>query len=177
MDRKNAGDSTFQLNEKGELNSIQVVLLHEMGRFNKLLKRMKTSLIDLGKAIKGLVVMSSELDAMFGAMLKNQVPGLWTKVAYPSLKPLSGWFKDLQERVIFFSSWLKDGMPPCFNLPAFFFQQGFMTGILQMHARLYGIPIDSLSFSYVIRKEENATEVTEAPVNGVYCEGFFLVGA
>ena len=79
MDRKDAGEGVFAVNEKGELNSIQIVLLHEMGRFNKLLKRMKTSLVDLGKAIKGLVVMSGELDAMFSSMLKNQVPALWEK--------------------------------------------------------------------------------------------------
>mgnify|MGYP001170437543 CR=1 FL=1 len=177
MDRKNAGEGVFSPNEKGELNSIQIVLMHEMGRFNRLLKRMKTSLQDLGKAIKGLVVMSSELDAMFGSMLKNQVPTLWSKVAYPSLKPLSGWMKDLLIRVEFFSGWLTRGQPMCFNLPAFFFQQGFMTGILQMHARRYGIPIDSLSFSYQIQRFENAAEVAGAPENGVYCDGFFLVGA
>jgi len=110
-------------------------------------------------------------------MLKNQVPGLWTKVAYPSLKPLSGWFKDLQERVTFFTSWLTTGQPACFNLPAFFFQQGFMTGILQMHARRYGLPIDTLSFSYKILELETAAEVGEAPVDGVFIEGFFIVGA
>ena len=96
-------------------------------------------------------IMSADLDAMFGSMLKNQVPALWSKVAYPSLKPLSGWFKDLDVRVRFFTGWLKEGQPACFNLPAFFFQQGFMTGILQMHARRYGIPIDTLSFSYAIK--------------------------
>ena len=74
MDRADAGEGVFMVNERGELNSLQIVLLHEMGRFNKLLGRMATSLKDLGKAIKGLVVMSSELDAMFGSLLKNQVP-------------------------------------------------------------------------------------------------------
>jgi len=177
MDRKDAGDNVFALNAKGELNSIQIVLLHEMGRFNKLLKRIKTSLKDLGNAIKGLVVMSSELDAMFGSMLKNQVPALWTKVAYPSLKPLSGWMKDLLERVTFFSGWLRNGQPACFNLPAFFFQQGFMTGILQLHAREHELAIDTLSFSYKILQAENASEITEPPTSGVYCDGFFLVGA
>jgi dynein heavy chain len=177
MDRKDAGEGVFAPNEKGELNSIQIVLLHEMGRFNKLLKQMKVSLQDLGNAIKGLVVMSSELDAMFGSMLKNQVPTLWSKVAYPSLKPLSGWIKDLLVRVDFFSSWLTQGQPACFNLPAFFFQQGFMTGILQMHARKYGIPIDSLNFSFKIQKAENATEIDAPPENGVYIEGFYIDGA
>jgi len=177
MDRASAGEGVFQVNEKGELNSLQIVLLHEMGRFNKLLKRVADSLRDLQKAIKGLVVMSADLDAMFGSMLKNQVPGLWTKVAYPSLKPLSGWFKDLQERVVFFTSWLTEGQPACFNLPAFFFQQGFMTGILQLHARRYGLPIDTLSFSYKILGFEDAGDVEAAPEDGVYIEGFFIVGA
>jgi dynein heavy chain len=148
-----------------------------MGRFNKLLKRVSSSLTDLGKAIKGLVVMSSELDAMFGSMLKNQVPAIWSKVAYPSLKPLSTWFKDLDMRVKFFGSWLREGQPNCFNLPAFFFQQGFMTGILQMHARRYGIPIDTLSFSYKIMQYETAADVDAAPEDGVLIEGFFIVGA
>ena len=121
--------------------------------------------------------MSSELDAMFGAMLKNQVPKMWTKVAYPSLKPLSGWFKDLGERVTFFTSWLKEGQPNCFNLPAFFFQQGFMTGMLQLHARRYQLPIDTLSYTYKIMKYEKAAEVPEPPKDGVYIEGFFIVGA
>ena len=177
MDRNNAGEGVFAVNEKGELNSIQIVLLHEMGRFNKLLGRMQTSLKDLGKAIKGLVVMSLELDEMFSSLLKNQVPTLWSKVAYPSLKPLSGWFKDLAVRVTFFNGWLTQGQPPCFNLPAFFFQQGFMTGILQLHARKYLIPIDSLQFSYQIMEYEDATEVNEGPEVGVYIEGFFLDGA
>mmetsp|Transcript_29511 Transcript_29511/g.76170 ORF Transcript_29511/g.76170 Transcript_29511/m.76170 type:complete len:212 (+) Transcript_29511:2-637(+) len=121
--------------------------------------------------------MSSELDAMFGSMLKNQVPALWSKVAYPSLKPLSGWFKDLEMRVDFFTSWLVNGAPPSYNLPAFFFQQGFMTGILQMHARRYGIPIDTLSFSYKILRFETAADVPEPPEDGVYIDGFFIVGA
>ena len=85
--------------------------------------------------------------------------------------------KDLLTRVEFFGGWLTKGQPACFNLPAFFFQQGFMTGILQLHARKYGLPIDTLQFSYVIQKPENVSEVAEAPEIGVYCDGFFLVGA
>ena len=60
-------------------------------------------------------------------------------------------------RVEFFGGWLTKGQPACFNLPAFFFQQGFMAGILQMHARKYGLPIDTLQFSYAIQKAENAS--------------------
>jgi len=172
-----AGEMTFQRNDKGDLNAIQIVLQQEMTRFNKLITRVATSLVDLGKAIKGLVVMSADLDAMFSAMLVNQVPGLWEKVSYPSLKPLSSYFKDLLERVAFMRSWLVSGQPATFALPAFFFPQGFMTGVLQMHARRYAIPIDTLNFRYEFRREETGADVVEAPVDGVLIDGFFLDGA
>ena len=177
LDRADAGEITFEVGESGELHSLQIVLLHEMGRFNRLLRVVSATLTDLGRAIKGLVVMSSELDAMFNRMLKNQVPKIWEKAAYPSLKPLSSWIKDLIERVNFFRHWLTVGQPTCFPLPAFFFQQGFMTGILQLHARRYAIPIDSLSFSYKILEFETSAEIEGQPADGVYIEGFYLDGA
>ena len=177
MELSEAGETTFARNEKGDLNAIQIVLQQEMVRFNKLLNRVASSLKDLGKAILGLVVMSGELDAMFSAMLVNQVPGLWTKVSYPSLKPLSSWIKDLLARVTFMRSWLTSGQPACFNLPAFFFPQGFMTGVLQMHARTYAIPIDTLAYCYTVRTEETSADIEAPPVDGVYIDGFFLDGA
>ncbi|KAJ1632319.1 dynein heavy chain domain-containing protein [Pavlovales sp. CCMP2436] len=177
LQEEEAGETTFTLNEKGELDSLQIVLLHEMTRFNKLLKRVSTTLVDLRKAIKGLVVMSGELDAMFGAMLINKVPGLWEKVSFLSLKPLGSWVKDLHGRVAFFRSWLKGGRPACFAMPAFFFPQGFMTGSLQLHARKYAIPIDTLNYSFAVQKEEAAEEIEVAPKDGVMISGFYMDGA
>jgi len=177
LDREEAGLTTFEPNEKGDLDSLQIVLLHEMSRFNKLLARVKQTLIDLRKAIKGLVVMSGELDSMFGSMLINKVPLLWEKVSFLSLKPLSSWVKDLQSRVAFFRTWLVQGRPVCFAMPAFFFPQGFMTGALQLHARKYAIPIDTLNFSFDVLLEETLEEVQEAPEDGVKISGFFMDGA
>ena len=73
--------------------------------------------------VQGLVAMSSSLEAMCSSLLNQQVPEGWGQMAYPSLKPLGPWLKDLQARLAFFSSWLKRGPPPCFWLAAFFFPQ------------------------------------------------------
>lgn len=88
------------------MDSLSTVILQEVARFNKLLTVMRASLEEIQKAIKGLVVMSSELDSMYISMLNIQVPENWSKVAYPSLKPLMSWFRDLIERVEFMESWL-----------------------------------------------------------------------
>ncbi len=53
----------------------------------------------------------------------GQVPKLWSRVAYPSLKPLASWFKDYHARVAFMRAWLEGGVPKCFWLPGFFFPQ------------------------------------------------------
>jgi hypothetical protein len=47
--------------------------IQECERFNKLLVRMKFTLDELQRAIKGLVVMSTELESMFNNFLSNQV--------------------------------------------------------------------------------------------------------
>ena len=35
-------------------------------------------------------------------------------------------------------------------MPGLFFPQGFLTGVLQVHARKYDLPIDELSFHFTI---------------------------
>ena len=51
-------------------------------RFNALLRIIKSSLIDLEKGIKGLVVMSSDLEETFNCIFDAKVPPLWGKVRY-----------------------------------------------------------------------------------------------
>lgn len=105
------------------------------------------------------------------------MPKNWDKVAYPSLKPLAAWYNDLQERVVFMDDWLKNGSPKSFWISGLFFPQGFLTGCLQTHSRLYKIPIDKLQFSFQIMEAENIEDIEETPEDGVYVHGFFMDGA
>lgn len=166
----------FKRNEQGLIPSFSTVLLQEMAKFNRLLKTMRQSLIDIDLAINGFIVMSDVLDSMYIKLQNNQVPKNWEDVAYPSLKPLSSWYKDLLQRIDFFSTWLYNGNPPSYWLSGMFFPQGFMTGVLQTHSRQYKIEIDKLSFSFQYLKEEGQEDIEEKPEDGVYIYGLFMEG-
>ena len=57
-----------------------------------------------------------------------------------------------------------------------FFPQGFMTGVLQTHARKHKVEINKLKFSFEVLTAETDEDIEEAPVDGVYIFGFFIDG-
>lgn len=65
------------------------VLVQEVQRVNSLLSVMRNSLTDLGKAVRGLALMSSDLDALGRALFDGKVPAMWLKRSFPSLKVCS----------------------------------------------------------------------------------------
>ncbi|XP_069845209.1 dynein axonemal heavy chain 6 isoform X1 [Dipodomys merriami] len=163
LQMEGAVESLFVKDPKGRLNSLTTVLGQEVDRFNNLLKLIHISLQTLDKAIAGLVVMSEEMEKVYNSFLNNQVPSLWSNTAYPSLKPLASWVKDLILRTAFLDLWLRRGQPKSFWISGFFFPQGFLTGTLQNHARKYNLPIDELSFKYhVIPAYRDQAAVIEA---------------
>jgi dynein heavy chain len=177
LDRKKAGPETFKITAAGVMDSLGTVLSQEIDRFDRLLVTMRRTLIELQKAIRGEVVMSQELDKMFTSLLNNQVPLVWARVAYPSLKPLASWVADLNLRIQFMQEWLVEGPPTSFWLPGFFFPQGFMTGVLQNHSRKYKIPIDTLQFAFEVLDVYERSEVEQPPQDGVFIDGLYLDGA
>jgi dynein heavy chain len=158
------------------LESMNTVLVQEAQRYNRLLHVMHVSLVALQRALKGLVVLSAELEAMGNAVFDQRVPASWTGAAYPSLKPLTPWFNDLLLRLNFLTNWVELGIPAAFWISGFFFPQGFLTAILQNYARKYRFPIDTVSFSFVMR-DEAYEDIKHKADDGCYIYGLFLEGA
>jgi len=156
--------------------SMNTVLVQEVIRYNKLLKVLHSSLNDMLKALKGLVVMSQALEDMSTSLFNNMVPGMWAGKAYPSLKPLASWVLDLVERMEFIQDWIDNGIPAIFWISGFFFPQAFLTGTLQNYARRKVVSIDTISFGFNVMRE-TADELTQGPEDGCYIRGLFVEGA
>uniref|UniRef100_G1R661 Dynein axonemal heavy chain 1 n=1 Tax=Nomascus leucogenys TaxID=61853 RepID=G1R661_NOMLE len=156
--------------------SMNTVLVQEVIRYNRLLQVITQTLQDLLKALRGLVVMSSQLELMAASLYNNTVPELWSAKAYPSLKPLSSWVMDLLQRLDFLQAWIQGGIPAVFWISGFFFPQAFLTGTLQNFARKFVISIDTISFDFKVMFEA-PSELTQRPQVGCYIHGLFLEGA
>ncbi|OHT01787.1 Dynein heavy chain family protein [Tritrichomonas foetus] len=172
---KNANPTLFE--EHGDRpNSLTVVLMQEVERYNKLISVIQGSLTAVSQAIRGEVVMSIDILEVYRSLLNKQVPKAWSEVAYPSVKPLASWFKDLLERIEFIQNWLRKGEPNVFWFPGFFFPQAFLTAVLQNHSRKYSVPIDKLRFEAKIM-DEDADALVHPAADGTYIHGLYFDGA
>ena len=148
--------------------SMNTVLVQEAERYNNLLSILHSTLYALPKALKGLVVLSAELEAMATSVFDQKVPEMWTKRAYPSLKPLNAWFEDLIQRLEFMQNWVDNGVPATFWISGFFFPQGFLTACLQNYARKMTYPIDTVAFGFVMREERRGKTWTSPRTAAIY---------
>lgn len=174
------------LDDKGRVPSLTTVLLQEVDRFNNLLAVVHSNLDNLKKAIRGFVVMSEHLEAIFNTFLNNRVPVTWINRGFLSTKPLGSWIVDFQHRIDFIQTWVKQGPPISTWISGLYFPQSFLTGMLQKHARTYNQPIDSLKIDFEILAErvsqqeifEKATSDLYKGLNhpevGAYIHGLFI---
>jgi len=156
--------------------SMNTVLVQEAIRYNKLVDEMQRSLPLLRAALKGLVVLSSELEAMGNRMAVNEVPENWEKAAYPSMMPLESWATDLMSRLDFINNWIEFNYPPVFWVSGFYFPQAFLTGVQQNYARKKQFPIDTISFDFFVM-DLPWEDYMKKPEDGAYIRGLFIEGA
>jgi len=154
--------------------SMNTVLCQELARFNNLTNLMKKSLVDVEKAVRGVVVMSGPLEMLGDALVYGAIPAMWKGKSYPSFKPLAGYVQDLLERLDFLRQWMEDEPPPTYWISAFFFQHAFMTASKQNYSRAETIPIDAIGLQFEMLPNRS---YARPPSLGVYVYGFFFEGA
>eukprot|EP00916_Digyalum_oweni_P011892 GHVL01019735.1.p1 GENE.GHVL01019735.1~~GHVL01019735.1.p1 ORF type:complete len:1123 (+),score=306.62 GHVL01019735.1:74-3370(+) len=108
----------------------------------------------------------------------NETPPQWTSkgCGYLSLKPLSLWMKDLNERVNFIHRWIVNGTPACIWISGLFFPQALLTGNLQNFARKNKVEIDRLSLDFEVLHETDPKKVIKRDDGSFNIFGIFIEG-
>ncbi|RLN71959.1 hypothetical protein BBJ28_00009780 [Nothophytophthora sp. Chile5] len=145
---------------------LTVVLHQELTACHKLLRHVNVNLEELQLAIRGVAVMSVELERMLRSLALRQVPLAWkaSDGSTSMTQSLSQWVSHLLFRCAFFHRWAARGSAPCntFPLSVFSFPQGLLTAILQRHARKRSTPIHFLDFHFRVIDDSEFAAVVAA---------------
>uniref|UniRef100_A0A5K3F2S1 AAA_lid_1 domain-containing protein n=1 Tax=Mesocestoides corti TaxID=53468 RepID=A0A5K3F2S1_MESCO len=91
----------------GEISPTTVVLIQELDRFNLILLEMKSSLMELRRAIAGEVGMSTELDDVAACMSRGSIPSSWRRLVPATEKSLADWLQQLLQRNDQYKAWVR----------------------------------------------------------------------
>jgi len=153
------------------------ICLQECERMNILQAEIKRSLNELMQGLNGELTISETMDSLMMSLYLGKVPDSWTNLAFPSLKPLSPWIKNLEERHEQLKNWSAElTLPNSVWLPGLFNPSSFLTAIAQTASRKNAWPLDQTSLTVDVTKKQ-ANEIDTPPRDGAYINGLFLEGA
>lgn len=162
----------------GGQKPLNICLVQEVDRLQKVITVVRTSLSNLRLAIAGTVVLSSDLSDAIDSLFLARVPSKWTKVSDLIAPTLGVWFSNILMRSDQLSAWLKHARPHCFWLTGFFNPQGFLTAnrqeVCRKHAKDNWALDDVVNLTKVFSFEKE--EVKRPPEEGIYIYGLFLDG-
>eukprot|EP01063_Lacrimia_lanifica_P013523 TRINITY_DN2016_c0_g3_i2.p1 TRINITY_DN2016_c0_g3~~TRINITY_DN2016_c0_g3_i2.p1 ORF type:complete len:4660 (+),score=2247.11 TRINITY_DN2016_c0_g3_i2:150-14129(+) len=153
------------------------VFYQECEMTNNLRSKMHSTLAELDLGLKGALSMSDAMNALFEAIYADRVPDVWTKVSFMSLRPLAGWFFNMQERNGQLADWTGELQTPKVTVLAYFFNpMSFLTAIMQDTAIRHSYDLDQMALvSEVTKKAPDAIEYAakdgSSHVYGMYMEG------
>jgi dynein heavy chain len=162
---------------KGIPTPEEVVLLQELERFNKLTKEMKSTLVDLGKALVGEIGMSDALDSLGDALFNGFLPKRWLGMSPDSQKPLGSWMNHFNKRQALYEDWIENGSPMVMWLSGLHIPESYLTALVQSTCRHKNWPLDKSTLYTCVTQIVEASEVTEHLSSGCYVQGIYLEGA
>ncbi|RXM98848.1 Dynein heavy chain 8, axonemal [Acipenser ruthenus] len=170
-----------RLQKMGTFQPMNIFLRQEIDRMQRIISRVRNTLIDLKLAIDGTIIMSEDLRDALDNMYDARIPKLWYKISWESAT-LGFWFTELLERNQQFHTWLFDGRPNQFWMTGFFNPQGFLTAVRQETTRMNlskGWALDGVILHNDVTRmmKEDVTGPPPVDIGGVYIYGLFLDGA
>merc|ERR1712050_455085 len=122
--------------------------------------------------------MSDSMEKLMESLYLDRVAVSWSKLAYPSLRPLGAWLSNLQGRIHQLQEWFANpaDTPVCTWLPALFNPSSFLTAVMQTTAQMAGLELDKLVIRTEVLKKK-LPEIEQHAREGAFIYGLFLEGA
>ena len=160
------------------LSPTEVVLTQEIERYNKLTSLMISSLSDLGKALKGEIGMSQELDEVGSCLFNGILPHQWKRLAPDSDKPLASWMDHFSKRFAQYNEWVQTrSMPKVVWLSGLHIPESLLSALVQTTCRAKQWALDKSSTFTEVTSFTDASEISAPLEFGTYVQGLYLEGA
>jgi len=156
---------------------LEVVLMQEIERYEKLVRNMVFQIKDLKRALKGEIGMSQALEDLGTAMFNGQLPTAWAKNAPQTQKPLGSWMDHFMKRYRQYNSWSTVGDPAVFWLSGLHIPESLLSALVQASCRRRGWALDKSTLYTKITKMTDPSEAKTKLLDGTYVEGIYLEGA
>jgi len=161
----------------GGRNPLNIFLIQEVDRIQKVMGLVKRNMKNLQEAIRGEIIMTSDLIECLNSMYDAKVPAHWIVASQMELSGWGFWVADFMKRCEQYSGWLENGRPKVYWLTGWFNPQAFITAMRQEKTRSEkGWALDNVSVRTEVIKYEH-DEVRAAPDDGLYIYGLSLDGA
>jgi len=155
----------------------QHVFYQECERMNILFDVVKMTLTELDLGMKGALSMSAAMTKLFDELFMEKVPEVWTKVSFMSMRGLSSWFENLQQRNQQLVDWVPEMVTPKVTMLSFFFNpMSFLTAIMQTSSIKDNLDLDSMALVVDVLKR-SADQIDSAAREGCHVYGCLLEGA
>jgi len=185
-DAYNEDDYKAKIRKLGGLSKPRnIFLFQEIQRLAAVIDRTRNMLEQMKLAIKGEVVLTTELQNAMADIFGAKVPKSWLYTPGGDefswlLVNLGQWFASFLQRDEQIRTWLTSRPPPCYWLTGFFNPQGFLTAMKQEVTRAHkseGWALDNVTYHAEVTDMKSAEQVREPPAEGVFIDGLFLDGA
>jgi dynein heavy chain len=179
LDRLPEDFNLFDINSRigTNLTPYLIVMKQECEKMNILLLTIRKSLGDLQLGLQGALNISEAMDKQMTSMFMDQIPAMWEKQAWRTLKSLPVWFFDVLERCTMLKGWSDSlRMPPSLWLAGCSNPMAFVTAVCQVTARAYKWALDDvISFTEITSMDWDQSE--GQPDEGAYVHGLYIEGA
>jgi hypothetical protein len=156
----------------------QHVFYQECERMNFLTARLRETLTDLRLGLDGALSISPAMQQMADELYMDKVPESWQRVSFMSMRPLSSWFDNYNQRNAQLLDWVPEMQTPKVTMLSYFFNpMSFLTAIMQtaVSGSHSGLELDKMMLvADVLKKMPDSVDTPAregAHVAGIVMEG------